>query len=168
MQASSAISFRLPPASISAAASSGSPFSTFRFLLGRCFHDLASLPHHFLPPLFFTNFNLFQFWILTTKPLFLPFPLNCYCLTATLTADISRFRFICFHQYVLPDFSCILSSFWYSYLLFVSFHPSLIRSHSCSSGAYLKMSLSIVRLASIFFRPYQFDFRLLGLLFLPF
>ena len=43
---------------------------------------------------------------------------------------------------LLPDFSCFPSRFLYSALLLVSFHPSLIRSHSCSSGASLMLSLS--------------------------
>ena len=37
--------------------------------------------------------------------------------------------------------------------LFVSFRPSLIRSHSCSSGASLSLSPSGFPLASAFFRP---------------
>ena len=41
-----------------------------------------------------------------------------------------------------PDFSCLPSRFLYSASLFVSFRPSLIRSHSCSSGASLVLSLS--------------------------
>ena len=42
-----------------------------------------------------------------------------------------------------PDLSCLPSRFLYSALLMVSFHPSLIRSRSCSSGAYLMLSLSV-------------------------
>ena len=42
-----------------------------------------------------------------------------------------------------PDFSCLPSRFLYSALLMVSFRPSLIRSRSCSSGAYLMLSLSV-------------------------
>ena len=45
-----------------------------------------------------------------------------------------------------PDFSCLPSRFLYSALLLVSFRPSLIRSRSCSSGAYLVLSLSVCSL----------------------
>ena len=48
---------------------------------------------------------------------------------------------------LLPDFSCIPSQFLYSALLMVSFRPSLIRSRSCSSGAYLVLSLSVFSLS---------------------
>ena len=37
--------------------------------------------------------------------------------------------------------------------LFVSFHPSRLRSHSCSTGASLLLSLSGFLLTSAFFRP---------------
>ena len=46
-----------------------------------------------------------------------------------------------------PDFSCLLSRFFVLGFLFVSFRPSLIRSHSCSSGAYLVLSLSVFPLS---------------------
>ena len=52
-----------------------------------------------------------------------------------------------------PDFSCLPSRFSYSAFLFVSFRPSLIRSHSRFSGASLLLSLSGFPLASAFFRP---------------
>ena len=70
--ASSAISFRLPPASISAAASFRLTLVfhfRFRRSLGRPFHDLSSLPVHFLTPAVSAFFRLLQFWILTTQPL---------------------------------------------------------------------------------------------------
>ena len=51
-----------------------------------------------------------------------------------------------------PDFSCLPSRFLYWALLMVSFHPSLIRSRSCSSGAYLMLSLSL----SVFPLPISF------------
>ena len=46
-----------------------------------------------------------------------------------------------------PDFSCLPSRFLYSASLMVSFHPSLIHSRSCSSGAYLVLSLSVFPLS---------------------
>ena len=44
---------------------------------------------------------------------------------------------------LLPGFPCIPSGFLYSASLMVSFRPSLIRSRSCSSGAYLVLPLSV-------------------------
>ena len=54
-----------------------------------------------------------------------------------------RSRFFGFPRSFRPDFSCLLSRFFVLGFLFVSFRPSLIRSHSCSSGAYLVLSLSV-------------------------
>ena len=117
----------------------------------------------------FSQFSSLLFWILTTQPLFLPFPSSCFRLTVAFPVLDFCFRFFRFPRYLLPDFSCIPYRFWYLYLLFVSFHPSLIRSHSCSSGAYFKLSLfSIFRSPSTFFRLLPSCFRLLSLLFLPF
>ena len=76
MQASSAISFRLPPASFSAAAWPGSPLlSSFRFLasLGFHFHGRLPFPLLFLTPAVFAPFRSLQFWVLTTQPSVLPF-----------------------------------------------------------------------------------------------
>ena len=75
MQASTAISFRLPPDSISAVASSGSPLSSsfvsdFSGLSSMRFYPL---PFDFLTPAVFAPFRSLQFWVLTTQPLFLPF-----------------------------------------------------------------------------------------------
>ena len=57
-----------------------------------------------------------------------------------------RFRFFGFPRSFRPDLSCPLSRFLVLGFLFVSFRPSLIRSHSCSSGAYLVLSLSVFSL----------------------
>ena len=141
MQASSAISFRLPPASISAAASSGSPFSAFRLLWGRCFHGLTPFPHHFLPPLFFVRFRVLQFWVLTTQPLFLPFPPLPGSASQLLPQCSGPLSASC----LSPSVRLIShSSFRFSVLglLFVSFRPTLLRSHSCSAGDCLVLSLS--------------------------
>ena len=76
----------------------------------------------------------FGFWLLN---LCFWFSLSSWLrLTVTSSVLIFHFHFRCLPRYLLPDFSCIPSRFWYSHLLYVSFHPSLIRSHSCSSGAY--------------------------------
>ena len=63
-----------------------------------------------------------------------------------------------------PGFPCFASSFQYSAFLYVSFHPSLIRSHSCSSGACFR----IFRFPSGSFRPLPARFRLLSSTVLPF
>ena len=59
-----------------------------------------------------------------------------------------RFRFFSFPPYFLPGFPCILSGFSYLALLYVSFRPSLFRSHSCSTGAYLCFRSGIFRFRS--------------------
>ena len=52
------------------------------------------------------------------------------------------FRFRRLPSFLPPGFPCFIPDFRYSYLLFVSFRPSLFRSHSCSSGACFLVSLS--------------------------
>ena len=47
----------------------------FRPSLGFHFHGLSPLPLLFLTPAVFAFFRPLQFWVLTTQPLFLPFPL---------------------------------------------------------------------------------------------
>ena len=54
-----------------------------------------------------------------------------------------RSRFFGFPRSFRPGFPCLLSRLFVLSFLFVSFRPSLIRSHSCSSGAYLMLSLSV-------------------------
>ena len=46
----------------------------FRLSLGFHFHGLSPLPLLFLTSAVFAPFRSLQFWILTTQPLFLPFP----------------------------------------------------------------------------------------------
>ena len=67
-----------------------------------------------------------------------------------------------------PDFSCLPSRFLYSALLMVSFHPSLIRSRSCSSGAYLMLSLSVFSLPIRFLSSTSLPVLATWPLFLPF
>ena len=66
------------------------------------------------------------------------FPVSS-CLRLTVASSVlrSRFRSFGFPRSFLPGFPCILSRFRYSASLYVSFRPSLIRSHSRSSGACL-------------------------------
>ena len=47
----------------------------FQPSLGRPFHDRSPLPFRFLTSAVFAPFRSLQFWILTTQPLLLPFPL---------------------------------------------------------------------------------------------
>ena len=71
------------------------------------------------------------------------FPLSPrFRLTVASSVRPFRFRFLGFPRSSRPDFSCLLSRFFVLGLLYVSFRPSLIRSHSCSSGASLLLSLS--------------------------
>ena len=64
-------------------------------------------------------------------------------LTVASSVLRSLFRSFGFPRSSLPGFPCILSRFRYSASLYVSFRPSLIRSHSCLSGAYLPLSLPV-------------------------
>ena len=68
---------------------------------------------------------------------------SCLRLTVASSALVVRFRFLRFPRSLLPGFPCIPSRFRYSASLYVSFCPSLIRSHSRSSGAYFLLSLSV-------------------------
>ena len=80
-----------------------------------------------------------------------------------------RFRFFGFPRSSRPGLPCLLSRFFVLGFLFVSFRPSLIRSHSCSSGASLLLSLSGFPLSFLLpFVRFMFRFLLLGFLFLPF
>ena len=92
------------------------------------------------------------------------------CLRLTVASSVLRscFRAFGLPRSFLPGFPCILSRFWYLASLYVSFHPSSLRSHSCSSGACLLFPSGIFRSASASFRPLLLPFRLLSLLFLPF
>ena len=67
------------------------------------------------------------------------------CLRLTVASSVlrSRFRSFGFPRSLLPGFPCIPSRFRYSASPYVSFRPSPIRSHSCSSGAYLPLSLPV-------------------------
>ena len=103
---SSAISFRLPPASISAAASSGSPLTSLSIhrSLGLTFHGLSPLSVNFLTPAVFAFFRPLQFWVLTTQPLFLPFRSSHFRLTVAsmLYPSAFAFRFSIFRSTWFP------------------------------------------------------------------
>ena len=145
MQASSAISFRLPPVSISAAASTGSPLlSSFRFLasLGPRFHGFYAVSSRL------SDLRCFRFLSSASvldsdySASVSSFPFSsCFRLTVASSVLRSRFRSCGFPRSFLPGFPCILSRFRYSALLSVSFRPSSLRSHSCSTSACLPLSL---------------------------
>ena len=150
MIASSAISFRLTAGSISAAASTDSPFSVPPFGFPSCrlstFQAWCLFRFCFLSPAVFAFFRPLQFWVTTTQPLFLPFRSSRFCLTvaspvhaSALASSFSPFRFAWFPM--LPFPVPVLG------FLYVSFCPSLLRSHSCSTGAYLLHSLSVFSLS---------------------
>ena len=67
-----------------------------------------------------------------------------------------------------PGFPCLPSRFLYSALLLVSFRPALIHSRSCSSGAYLVLSLSVFPLPLRFLSSAPFPVLATQPLFLPF
>ena len=160
MQASSAISFRLPPASFSAAAWPGSPLlSSFRFLasLGFHFHGRLPFPLLFLTPAVFAPFRSLQFWVLTTQPLFslsalfTLLPHSCFCAAPSVLSSLR------FSPSFPAGFPSVLSGSAYLALLFVSFRPSLLRSHSCSASACLVPVHFRSRSPGIFpFRPASF------------
>ena len=86
----------------------------------------------------------------------------------TLALHFRSFGFPCS---LPPDFSYFPSQFRYLALLYVSFLPSLIHSHSCSSGAFLLFLSPLVHFVSgifcfpsAFFRPLLLCFQLLILL----
>ena len=138
---SSAISFRLPPDSISAAASSGSPLlSSLRFLasLGCPFHRFYPASFSLSDPRCFRALSTTSVLGSDYSASVSSFPFSSWFrLTVAFPVLQFCFRFLGFPRSFLPGFPCILSRFRYSASLYVSFHPSLIRSHSCSSGAYL-------------------------------
>ena len=89
---SSAISFRLPSASISAAASFRLTLVfhfRFRPSLGRPFHGLSPLPFRFLTSAVSAFFRPPQFWILTTQPLFFRSFSSRFRLTAAFPMPVS-------------------------------------------------------------------------------
>ena len=68
----------------------------FRLSLGRPFHDLSSLPVHFLTPAVSASFRPLQFWILTTQPLFFLSFSSRFRLTAAFPGARLHSRFLGF------------------------------------------------------------------------
>ena len=141
----------------------------FQLSLGFHFHGLSPLPLLFLTSAVFAPFRSLQFWILTTQPLFLPFPFflpppHSGFLSAPLSLSFLRSSpffpaWFPVHSFPVPVLSfavCFLSPFPDSLpQLFLRCLPS-----DLSSG--------IFRSASASFRPLLLPFRLLSPLLLPF
>ena len=122
----------------------------------RCFpcalaFGLFPFPSAFFRPLLF-RFRLLSFLCL----LFLFFPVLPH--SGFSGAASLPFGFLAFPRSFRPGFPCLLSRFFVLGSLFVSFHPSRFRSHSCSTGASLLLSPSGFPLSSAFFRPLPFRF----------
>ena len=79
----------------------------FRFQpsLGFHFHGLLPLPLLFLTSAVFALFRPLQFWILTTQPLFLPFPI----LPVSASQWLPQCSALAFAPSVLPVLSCLVS-----------------------------------------------------------
>ena len=77
----------------------------FRLSLGFHFHGLLPLPLLFLTPAVFAFFRPLQFWVLTTQPLFLPFPF----LPASASQGLRPCSSSAFASYVFPVLSCLVS-----------------------------------------------------------
>ena len=126
--------------------------------------------------------GIFRFPSVSFRPLQFCLRLLSLCFFLSLSSRLrltvassvlrSRFRSCGLPRSLLPGFPCIPSRFRYSASLSVSFRPSSLRSHSCSTSACLlfrfRFSSGIFRSASASFRPLLLSFRLLSLLFLPF
>ena len=108
---------------------------------GLNFFPLALLSVDFLTPAVFAFFRPLQFWVLTTQPLLFLSLASCLRLAVASSVLVFRFPFLRFPRSSPPGFPCVLPRFRYSALLFVSFCPSLLRSHSCSTGAWSQLSL---------------------------
>ena len=77
----------------------------FRLSLGRPFHGSSPLPFRFLTPAVFAFFRPLQFWVLTTQPLFLPFP----SLPVSASQWLPQCSSSAFASDVLPVLSCLVS-----------------------------------------------------------
>ena len=97
------------------------------------------------------------------------FPLSsCLRLTVASSVHPLRSRFLGSPRSFRPGFPCLLSRFFVLGFLSVSFRPSLIRSHSRSTGAYLLLSLSVFPLPLRFLSSASLPVLATQPLFLPF
>ena len=109
-------------------------------LFHQCFPFALALGSSPFNPLPFVRFSSGSYYSASASS----FPLSSrLCLTVAFSVRPLRFRFAGFPRSFRPGFPCLLSRFFVLGFLYVSFRPSLIRSHSCSSGAYLVLSLSV-------------------------
>ena len=187
------VSFRFRPTVASPVLSSpsGFPFSAFfhawfpvRFIqllstqLSVCFLSrfLASLPqlfHKCLISAFASSFSsAFRIFIRSASDpllslcifLSLFLPSSPYSGYSVLRFPLSPLFFPFFRFVSSAPSGCLVLGF-----LFVSFRPSRFRSHSCSTGAYLMLSLSVFSsLLPLSFVCFRFRFQLLSFLFLLF
>ena len=78
---------------------------SFLASLGRPFHGSSPLPFRFLTPAVSAFFRPRQFWVLTTQPLFLPFP----SLPVSASQWLPQCSSSAFASYVFPVLSCLVS-----------------------------------------------------------
>ena len=115
----------------------------FRPSLGLPVHGSSPLPFRFLTSAVSAFFRPPQFWILTTQPLlflsaFLPVSPHSGFSGAPSPLSLPWLSPFSPSRFPVTSFPALVLGF-----LLVSFRPSLIRSRSCSSGAYLMLSLSV-------------------------
>ena len=163
--ASSAISFRLPSASISAAASTDSPLpSAFASGgSGPSIQRLSPLPFRFLTSAVSAFFRPLQFWILTTQPLlFLSFSSRFRLAAASpvpasaLASAVSPFSPVCLHAFLPGSRTRLRCSFPFALPCFA---PTAVPQVLALRHFHFRLA---------FFRPLAFRFRLLSLLLFPF
>ena len=141
-----------------------------RLSLGFHFHGLLPLPLLFLTSAVFAFFRPLQFWILTTQPLFLPFPSLPVSASQWLPqCSSSGFPSDVLPRSFLPGFPCILSRFPVLSLAecFLSPFPDSLPQPflRCLPSA---LASGLFHFPFPFFRLFPFRFRLLSLLLLPF
>ena len=142
---------------------------SFLASLGRPFHGSSPFPFRFLTPAVFAFFRPLQFWVLTTQPLFLPFPFfpippHSGFLSAPLSLSLLRSSPFFPAWFPVHSFPVPVLSFAVRFLS--PFPDSLPRPFlRCSLPAF---AFRVFRFPSASFRPLLFRFRLLSLLFLPF
>ena len=142
---------------------------SFLASLGFRFHGLSPLPLLFLTPAVFAPFRSLQFWVLTTQPLFLPFPL----LPVSASQWLPQCSALAFAPSVFPVLSCLVSRAFFpgsGTQLRCMFPFALPRFAPTAVPRVLAFSFlpafSVSGPAS--FRPLTLYFRLLSLLLLPF
>ena len=146
---------------------------SFPASLGFHFHGLLPLPLLFLTPAVFAFFRPLQFWILTTQPLFLPFPY----LPASASQWLPQCSALAFAPSVFPVLPCLVSRAFlpgsgtqprcmFPFTL-PRFAPTAVPRVLAFFSAFASLpAFSASSLA--FFRPLVLCFRLLSPLFLPF